>query len=119
MLARSAGGPTHFVTLCLRETLYSQDSMTPTELAEYSASTDYEIVQRVLAGEVGLYEVLIRRYDRRLYRITRAILRTGQEAEDVVQEAYVRAYEHLAQYEGRALFSTWLTKIAVYEAWNR
>src|SRR5207248_3234298 len=58
-------------------------------------------------------------YDRRLYRIARAILRNEQEAEDIVQETCVRAYEHLTQYEGRAPFSTWLTKIAIYEAWNR
>src|SRR5438874_9420871 len=90
-----------------------------TNLVEDAASDDDDLVQRILAGERDLYEILIRRYDRRLYRVVRAILRNDQEAEDVVQEAYVRAYEHLAQYEGLAPFSTWLTKIAIYEAWNR
>src|SRR5438105_4545257 len=93
--------------------------MPPTTPVEDDAPSDNEIVQRVLAGEIGLYEILIRRYDRRMYRIARAAVRDDQEAEDVVQEAFVKAYEHLRQYEGRALFSTWLTKIVVYEAWNR
>jgi RNA polymerase sigma-70 factor, ECF subfamily len=81
--------------------------------------TDSDLVQRILAGERQLYEVIIRRYNQRLYRIARSIVPSQEEAEDVLQETYVRAFEHLAQFEGRALFSTWLTKIAVHEAWNR
>jgi RNA polymerase sigma-70 factor (ECF subfamily) len=83
------------------------------------ALTDDEVVQRVLAGETGLYEILMRRYNRRLYRVARAILRDDDEAEDVMQHAYVAAYTHLGQYAGRALFSTWLTRIAVHEALAR
>jgi len=81
--------------------------------------SDADVVRRILAGEGDLYEVIIRRYDRRLYRVARSIVQSQQEAEDVVQDAYARAFEHLAQFGGRALFSTWLTKIAVHEAWNR
>jgi RNA polymerase sigma-70 factor, ECF subfamily len=54
-----------------------------------------------------------------LFRIIRGILNNEVEAEEVMQEAYVRAYEHLDQFAGRAKFSTWLTKIAVYEAYAR
>ena len=61
----------------------------------------------------------MRRYNQRLYRVARAILKNDGEAEDVMQQAYVEAYTHLAQFEGRAKFSTWLTKIAVYEALAR
>ena len=61
----------------------------------------------------------MRRHNERLYRAARAILRDEREAEDVMQEAYVSAYAHLAQFDGRAKFSTWLTKIAVYEALAR
>lgn len=78
--------------------------------------TDEEVVHRVRAGEKALYEVVMRRYNQRLYRIARAILRNDVEAEDVMQDAYVRAYEHLGQYAGRAPFSTWLTRIAVHES---
>ncbi len=81
--------------------------------------TDDEAVARVLAGETAVFEVLMRRYNQRLYRVARSILHDGDEAEDVMQDAYVRAYEHLAEFAGAAKFSTWLTKIAVYEALRR
>ncbi|RSL17532.1 RNA polymerase sigma-70 factor (ECF subfamily) [Edaphobacter aggregans] len=71
------------------------------------------------AGETALYEVIMRRYNQRLYRIARAILHDDAEAEDVMQDAYVRAYEHLDQFSGRALFSTWLSRIAVHESLAR
>jgi RNA polymerase sigma-70 factor (ECF subfamily) len=80
---------------------------------------DEEIVGRILAGEPPLFEVLMRRHNQRLYRAARAILRDDREAEDVMQEAYVNAYTHLAQFDRRAKFSTWLTKIAVHEALAR
>lgn len=81
-----------------------------------SALSDEQIVSRILEGETLLFEVLMRRHNQRLYRAARAILRDDHEAEDVMQEAYVNAYSHLAQFDGRAKFSTWLTKIAVYDA---
>ena len=71
------------------------------------------------AGDTALYEVIMRRYNQRLYRVARAILRDDAEAEDVMQDAYVRAFEHLHQFAGRAPFSTWLTRIAVHEALGR
>jgi RNA polymerase sigma-70 factor (ECF subfamily) len=83
------------------------------------ALSDEEVVRRVLAGECGLFELLMRRYNQRVYRVARSIVKDEAEAEDVMQEAYVRAYAHLAQYQGLAPFSTWLTKIAVYEAMAR
>jgi RNA polymerase sigma-70 factor, ECF subfamily len=81
--------------------------------------SDGEVVQRVRAGEVALFEILRRRYNRRLYRVARAILGDADEAEDVMQEAYVRAYAHLTQFAGRASVATWMTKIAVHEALAR
>lgn len=80
---------------------------------------DEEVVGRVLAGETALFEVLMRRYNQRVYRIVRSILGNDVEAEDVTQDAYVRSYMHLDQFAGRAKFSTWLTKIAVHEALAR
>jgi RNA polymerase sigma-70 factor (ECF subfamily) len=81
--------------------------------------SDEEVVTRVLAGETAMFEILMRRHNQRLYRVARAILRNDGEAEDVMQDAYVRAYEHLDQFAGRAKFSTWLTRIAVHEALAR
>jgi len=80
---------------------------------------DDEVIARVLAGETALFEVIMRRYNQRLYRAARAILHDEAEAEDVMQAAYVHAYEHLRQFSGRALFSTWLTRIAINEALGR
>src|SRR3954447_22212820 len=81
--------------------------------------TDEEVVERVKAGQTPLYEIIMRRYNQRLYRVARAILRDDAEAEDVMQDAYVRAYQNLASFEGRAKFVTWLTRIAVHEALTR
>lgn len=83
------------------------------------APTDEEVVRRVREGEHALFEVLMRRYNQRLYRVARSILRDETEAEDVMQQAYVNAYLHLDQFAGRARFSTWLTRIAVHEALAR
>jgi RNA polymerase sigma-70 factor (ECF subfamily) len=83
------------------------------------ALSDEDIVARILDGDTALFEVLMRRHNERVYRAARAILREDREAEDVMQEAYVNAYAHLDQFGGRAKFSTWLTKIAVYEALGR
>jgi len=81
--------------------------------------SDEEVVRRVLYGETALYELLMRRHNQRLYRVARAILRDDAEAEDVMQDAYVRAYQNLASFQGRAKFVTWLTRIAVHEALTR
>lgn len=88
-------------------------------LANLAAITDEEVVGRVRAGEAALFEILIRRHNQRVYRVARAILGNDTEAEDVMQEAYVRAYMHLDQFENRAKFLTWLTRIAVHEALAR
>jgi RNA polymerase sigma-70 factor (ECF subfamily) len=89
------------------------------EPSEASGLTDEEAVARVLGGETALFEVLVRRYNQRLYRVARAIVTSEDEAEDVMQQAYVNAFTHLRQFEGRARFGTWLTRIAVNEAFAR
>lgn len=81
--------------------------------------TDEEIALRVREGETALFEVLMRRYNQRVYRTVRAILREEAEVEDVMQQAYVLAFTHLSQFEGSARFSTWLIRIAVNEALRR
>ena len=89
------------------------------QVTAQSELRDEEVVERVLAGETALFEILMRRYNQRLYRMSRMILRNDGEAEDVMQDAYVRAYEHLGQFAGKAAFSTWLTRIAIHEALAR
>ena len=92
--------------------------MEPAVLSTFAADelTDETIVDRVRHGEVGLYEILIRRHNQRLYRTIRAVLRDDRDVEDVMQQAYVDAYRHLDQFRGAAKFSTWLTRIAVNRA---
>ena len=84
-----------------------------------SAMTDEEVIGRVRAGETAFFEILMRRHNQRLYRAVRSILNNESEAEDVIQDAYVRSYIHLDQFDGRAKFSTWLTRIAIHEALAR
>jgi RNA polymerase sigma-70 factor (ECF subfamily) len=89
------------------------------ERASSEGWTDQRVIEQVKAGDTALYEIIMRRYNQRLYRVALAILRDGAEAEDVIQDAYVRAYQHLDQFAGHAAFSTWLTRIAVHEALRR
>ena len=94
--------------------------MVTTELTGQSQGLqDEEVVKCVLAGDTSMFEILMRRHNQRLYRVACAILRNDAEAEDLIQDTYVRAYQHLSQFEGRAKFSTWLTRIAVNEALAR
>lgn len=80
---------------------------------------DEAIVARVVAGDTAAFERLVRRHNQRMFRAARAILKNDDEAEDAMQEAYVSAFAHLTQFGGRARFSTWLVRIAVYEALGR
>jgi RNA polymerase sigma-70 factor (ECF subfamily) len=80
---------------------------------------DAEVVRRVRAGDTALFEVLMRRYNQRVYRAIRSLLRDEAEAEDAVQQAWLAAYAHLEQFEGSAAFSTWLTRIALNEGLAR
>lgn len=83
------------------------------------AICDKQIIARVLSGDIASFELIMRRYNQRLYRIVRGILANDASAEEVVQEAYLRAYKNLNTFESRSSFATWLTRIAVYEAISR
>lgn len=81
--------------------------------------TDSDLVDRTRAGDMRAFEALMRRYNRTLYRTARAILRDDAEAEDAVQEAYIRAYAALGGFRGESKLSTWLVRIAANEALMR
>jgi RNA polymerase sigma-70 factor (ECF subfamily) len=81
--------------------------------------SDEDAVRRVLAGDKAAFELLMRRYNQRLFRIARSIVREDDEAEDLVQQTYVQAFENLSQFAGNARFSTWLTRIGINEALAR
>jgi RNA polymerase sigma-70 factor (ECF subfamily) len=84
-----------------------------------AAVSDEVLVAGVLSGKTALFEELMRRYNQRVYRVARAIVKNEAEAEDVMQQAYLNAFTHLQQFAGRALFSTWLTRIVIHEALGR
>jgi len=81
--------------------------------------SDHDLIARVRNGEGAAFEKLMRRYNQRIFRTARAVLRDEAEAEDVVQETFVRAFRHLEQFEERSSVGTWLTRIAVNEALSR
>ena len=81
--------------------------------------SDEDVIRRVLEGNTAVFELLMRRYNERVYRAARSIVRDEQEAEDVMQQTYVNAFTHLRQFNGMAKFSTWLTRIAINESLAR
>ena len=84
-----------------------------------AALSDSDVVARVRAGESGLFEILMRRHNQRVYRAVRSVVREEADVEDVMQQAYVNAFTHLHQFEDRSQFSTWLIRIALNEAFGR
>lgn len=85
----------------------------------FDSTSDEEIVTRVLAGEIHLFEIIVRRHAPRLLRISMSVLHNDDDAEEVAQDTCVSAYQHLQQFAGRAKFVTWLTRIALYKALAR
>ncbi|WP_353720739.1 RNA polymerase sigma factor [Dyadobacter sp. 676] len=84
------------------------------QIAPVSVS-DEEIIIRILQGEKNLYEILIRKFNLRLFRICMSILNDDMEAEDVMQTTYLNAYLQLPNFQGKSSFGTWLTRIAINE----
>lgn len=80
---------------------------------------DAELVRRAVAGEGGAFRAIMQKYNQRLYRIARSILRHDAEAEDAVQEGYLRAFTHLDGFRGESSLSTWLSRIVMNEALGR
>jgi RNA polymerase sigma-70 factor (ECF subfamily) len=78
-----------------------------------------DLAARVARGEQDAFEALMRRYNSRLFRVARAILRDDTEAEDVLQEAYLDAFRHIADFHGGAELGTWLTRITINRALMR
>jgi len=78
--------------------------------------SDEEIVAKILNGEVRLYEVIIRKYNQQLYRISMSIINDDDEAEDIMQTAYLNAFRQLANFRHQSSFATWLTRILINES---
>ena len=90
-----------------------------TPQAELHGDPDDTLVQLARQGGEDAIRALIRRNNQRLFRVARAVVRDDGEAEDIVQEAYARAFTNLGSFRGESSFSTWLTRIALNEALGR
>jgi RNA polymerase sigma-70 factor (ECF subfamily) len=79
-------------------------------------SEEMALVHAAKAGDVSAFESLVKKYDRNVFRIANHITHNREDAEDVVQDAFLKAYENLEQFQGQSKFYTWLVRIAVNEA---
>lgn len=88
----------------------------PSPHASPESAPDTEVARRVSLGDHHAFEGLMRRYNGRLFRVARAILRDDAEAEDALQDAYIDAYRHIDGFQGTATLGTWLTRVVANQA---
>ena len=93
----------------------TSDPVVPTT----TATDDLAIARRVASGDGSAFELLMRRYNRRLYRLARASLRDDAEAKDALQDAYLCAYRSIGQFRGDSALSTWLSRLVLNECGAR
>ena len=84
--------------------------------AQFAASNDLDLVHASKNGNVAAFEQLVKRYDRRLLRISQTVTRNREDAEDAVQEALLKAFQNLAEFREDSQFSTWLIRITVNQS---
>jgi RNA polymerase sigma-70 factor (ECF subfamily) len=84
-----------------------------------AASDDLDLVRATQNGDVSAFEQLVKRYDRRLLRIAQHITHNLEDAQDVVQEAFLKAFQHLDQFRGESKFSTWLIRITINQSFMK
>jgi len=81
--------------------------------------TDIQIIEKILAGETALYEIIIRRYNPYLYKTGRSYNYNHEDTQDLMQETFIDAYKNLAGFEGRSSFKTWVTKIMLHHCYRK
>jgi RNA polymerase sigma factor (sigma-70 family) len=91
------------------------ESFRSTDIAQ-TLYSDEELINRILNGETYLYEHIVRKYNQRMYRICMSVIHNDNEAEDLMQNAYIKAYENLHRFKGKSKFSTWLLRILINES---
>jgi RNA polymerase sigma-70 factor (ECF subfamily) len=94
-------------------------SRTAQELLPSVADDDLALVRRALARDPSAFRLIMTRHNQRLYRLARSILSDGDEAEDALQEAYMRAFASLDGFRGESALATWLSRIVINEAFGR
>src|SRR5580704_18054006 len=96
----------------------SATPLSPTASAS-SANDEGQLVERARAGDAAAFTELVNRYERKIYRLAKHITQNDEDAEDVLQDAFLKAYEHLDTFKGDSKFYTWIVRIAVNEALMR
>jgi RNA polymerase sigma-70 factor (ECF subfamily) len=86
---------------------------------EFEPHPDVALVDRVRGGDMLAFDILVRKYERQIFRIAQHITQNREDAEDVMQDAFLKAYEKLDQFQGNSKFYTWLVRIAVNESLMR
>ena len=89
------------------------------EARDSGGDDDFPLIQLVLAGDRRAFEPLVRKHERRVFRVALAVLGNVEDAEEAMQDAFMKAYRHLDKFRGESKFSTWLTRIVVNEALQR
>ncbi|VXC92729.1 RNA polymerase sigma factor [Burkholderia sp. 8Y] len=87
--------------------------------AASAADDDMDLARRIVAGDQHAFELLMRRHNRRLYRLARSTLRNDAEAEDALQDAYLHAYRSISQFRGDSQLFTWLSRLVLNECYAR
>jgi RNA polymerase sigma-70 factor, ECF subfamily len=77
---------------------------------------DFDLVQASKNGDVAAFEHLVKRYDRKLFRIAQSVTHNREDSQDAVQETFLKAYQHLAEFRGDSQFSTWLIRITLNQS---
>ena len=80
---------------------------------------DPALARRVMAGDTAAFELVMRRHNRRLYRVARAMLRNGADAEDALQDAYLAAFQSMGNFRGESSLATWLSRVVVNQCLGR
>jgi RNA polymerase sigma factor (sigma-70 family) len=87
--------------------------------AALTGASDLDLIERIATGDKAAFEGVMRKYNEKLFRIARAILKDDSDAEDVLQDAYLDAYRHLKEFRGGSMLGTWLTRIVINHALMR
>ena len=86
----------------------------PIRVSQFNeAPADQELIARTLGGDGAAFGQLVERFQRKIFRVTYAIVRDETEADTITQDTFIQAYTHLARFQGRSEFETWLTRIAI------
>src|SRR6204780_71314 len=99
------------------QTLYTHMTETSTQFASMEvASDDMDLVHASKNGDVAAFEQLVKRYDRKLYRIAQSVTHNREDSQDAVQEAFLQAFQNLSEFREESQFSTWLIRITVNQS---